>query len=47
MGTRGGCAGAIEERVEAGVASFQCWFVDFPDYGGMELFADEVMPEFA
>jgi len=47
MGTPEECAAAIEERVEAGVTSFQCWFVDFPDYGGMELFADEVMPEFA
>jgi len=47
MGTPEECAAAIEERVEAGVTSFQCWFVDFPDYEGMELFADEVIPEFA
>jgi alkanesulfonate monooxygenase SsuD/methylene tetrahydromethanopterin reductase-like flavin-dependent oxidoreductase (luciferase family) len=41
------CAAAIEERIGAGVTKFQCWFVDFPDTGGMELFADEVVPEFA
>jgi alkanesulfonate monooxygenase SsuD/methylene tetrahydromethanopterin reductase-like flavin-dependent oxidoreductase (luciferase family) len=46
MGTPEECAEAIEERIEAGVTKFQCWFVDFPDTSGMELFADEVMPEF-
>ncbi|WP_440767082.1 LLM class flavin-dependent oxidoreductase [Natronorubrum sp. DTA7] len=46
MGTPEECAEAIERRIEAGVTKFQGWFVDFPDTGGMELFADEVMPQF-
>ncbi|WP_424004379.1 TIGR03560 family F420-dependent LLM class oxidoreductase [Haloarcula salina] len=46
MGTPEECAQAIEDRIEAGVTKFQCWFIDFPDTSGMELFADEVMPEF-
>jgi alkanesulfonate monooxygenase SsuD/methylene tetrahydromethanopterin reductase-like flavin-dependent oxidoreductase (luciferase family) len=46
MGTPEECAAAIEDRVELGVTKFQCWFVDFPDMSGMELFADEVMGEF-
>lgn len=40
------CARAIETRIDAGVTKFQFWFVDFPDTSGMELFADEVEPEF-
>jgi alkanesulfonate monooxygenase SsuD/methylene tetrahydromethanopterin reductase-like flavin-dependent oxidoreductase (luciferase family) len=47
MGTPEECAAAIEERVDIGVTKFQGWFIDFPDHDGMELFADEVMPEFA
>ncbi|WP_137289123.1 LLM class flavin-dependent oxidoreductase [Natronorubrum halophilum] len=46
MGTPEECADAIQRRIDAGVTKFQCWFVDFPDTGGMELFADEVMPQF-
>jgi len=46
MGTPEECAEAIEERIDAGVTKFQGWFVDFPDRSGMELFADEVMPQF-
>ncbi|ELZ19949.1 Luciferase-like monooxygenase superfamily protein [Halosimplex carlsbadense 2-9-1] len=46
MGTPEECAAAIEERIEAGVTKFQGWFVDFPDHDGMELFADEVVPQF-
>jgi F420-dependent oxidoreductase-like protein len=46
MGAPEECAKAIERRINAGVTKFQCWFVDFPDPSGMELFADEVMPEF-
>ncbi len=44
MGTPEECAAAIERRVEVGITKFQCWFIDFPDHTGMELFADEVMP---
>lgn len=40
------CAQAIETRIDAGVTKFQFWFVDFPDTAGMELFADEIEPEF-
>jgi len=39
-------AAAIERRIETGVTKFTFRFVDFPDTEGMELFADEVMPEF-
>jgi alkanesulfonate monooxygenase SsuD/methylene tetrahydromethanopterin reductase-like flavin-dependent oxidoreductase (luciferase family) len=46
MGTPEECAGGIEERIEAGVTKFQGWFIDFPDTKGIELFADEVMPQF-
>jgi alkanesulfonate monooxygenase SsuD/methylene tetrahydromethanopterin reductase-like flavin-dependent oxidoreductase (luciferase family) len=46
MGTPEECAAAIERRIDAGVTKFQCWFIDFPDTSGMELFADEVMPQF-
>jgi len=46
MGEPEECAAAIEDRIDAGITKFQCWFVDFPDLGGMELFADEVMPAF-
>ncbi|MCU4802694.1 LLM class flavin-dependent oxidoreductase [Halobacteria archaeon HArc-gm2] len=46
MGTPEECAEAIERRIEAGVTKFQGWFIDFPDTSGMELFADEVMPQF-
>ncbi|WP_254533314.1 LLM class flavin-dependent oxidoreductase [Natrinema gelatinilyticum] len=46
MGTPEECAEAIERRIEAGVTKFMGWFVDFPDTDGMELFADEVVPQF-
>jgi len=41
------CAEQIEKLVNLGVSRFQFWFVDYPDMDGMELFANEVMPEFA
>ncbi|WP_254280619.1 LLM class flavin-dependent oxidoreductase [Haloarcula marina] len=47
MGTPEECAEAIERRIDAGVTKFQGWFVDFPDNSGMELFADEVIPQFS
>lgn len=46
MGTPEECAEAIERRIDVGITKFQLWFVDFPDISGMELFADEVMPQF-
>ena len=39
-------AEAIERRIDAGVTKFQGWFADCPDTSGMELFADEVIPQF-
>ena len=39
-------AAAIERRIETRVTEFTFRFVDFPDAEGMQLFADEVMPEF-
>jgi alkanesulfonate monooxygenase SsuD/methylene tetrahydromethanopterin reductase-like flavin-dependent oxidoreductase (luciferase family) len=47
MGDPEECAAAIEERIDVGVTKFQCWFIDYPDFEGMELFADEVISEFA
>ncbi|GKZ15182.1 LLM class flavin-dependent oxidoreductase [Haladaptatus sp. T7] len=47
MGTPEECAAAIEDRIDRGVTKFQGWFVDFPDHSGLELFADEVIPEFS
>ncbi|UPM42679.1 LLM class flavin-dependent oxidoreductase [Halocatena salina] len=46
VGTPEECATAIERRINAGVEKFMGWFVDAPDTSGMELFADEVIPEF-
>jgi alkanesulfonate monooxygenase SsuD/methylene tetrahydromethanopterin reductase-like flavin-dependent oxidoreductase (luciferase family) len=46
VGTPEECAEAIERRIDVGVTKFQGWFADFPATDGMELFADEVMPEF-
>lgn len=40
------CVEAIERRVNLGITKFQLWFVDYPDFSGMELFADEVIPQF-
>lgn len=47
VGTPEECATAVERRIECGVTKFQCWFVDFPDTSAMELFADDVMSQFA
>ncbi|WP_207592459.1 LLM class flavin-dependent oxidoreductase [Halomontanus rarus] len=47
MGTPEECAEAIERRIDVGVTKFQGWFIDFPDTSGMELFADEVIPQFS
>ena len=47
VGTPEECAAAIERRIDVGITKFQGWFVDFPDTSGMELFAEEVIPQFA
>ncbi|MDS0300625.1 TIGR03560 family F420-dependent LLM class oxidoreductase [Halogeometricum sp. S1BR25-6] len=46
VGTPEECAEAIQRRIDVGVTKFQGWFLDFPATDGMELFADEVIPEF-
>lgn len=40
------CAEQVEKLVDLGVSGFQFWFSDYPDMEGVELFADEVIPEF-
>lgn len=47
IGTPEECAQAIQQRIDVGITKFQCWFVDYPDMAGMELFADEVVPQFS
>jgi alkanesulfonate monooxygenase SsuD/methylene tetrahydromethanopterin reductase-like flavin-dependent oxidoreductase (luciferase family) len=46
MGSPEECAEALEARTELGFTKFQLWFLDVPETSGMELFADEVMPQF-
>lgn len=45
IGSPAECVNAIEERIEMGITRFQFWFLDYPSFDGMELFADEVLPE--
>ena len=45
IGTPEECVEAIEKRVDIGLTRFQFWFLDYPSFDGMELFADEVLPE--
>lgn len=47
LGTPEECAEAIERRIDVGATKFQFWFADFPDTSGLELFADEVIPQFS
>jgi F420-dependent oxidoreductase-like protein len=46
IGTPEECAEQIERFIDLGVSRFQFWFTDYPDMDGMELFADEVIPQF-
>jgi F420-dependent oxidoreductase-like protein len=46
IGTPEECAEQVEKLVDLGVTRFQFWFSDYPDMEGLELFADEVVPEF-
>ncbi|MFC4987217.1 MULTISPECIES: LLM class flavin-dependent oxidoreductase [Saliphagus] len=46
IGTPAEVAEGIEEIRELGFGKLQLMFLDFPDTRGMELFADEVAPEF-
>jgi alkanesulfonate monooxygenase SsuD/methylene tetrahydromethanopterin reductase-like flavin-dependent oxidoreductase (luciferase family) len=47
IGTPAQVAEQIEDIRELGFGKLQLMFLDFPETRGMELFADEVMPEFA
>lgn len=47
VGTPEECAEIIRERVDVGISTFQFYFLDFPGLTGMELFADEIAPQFA
>lgn len=40
------CAEQVEKLIDLGVSRFQFWFSDYPDMEGLELFADEVIPQF-
>ena len=46
VGTPEECAEIIQRRVDVGVTKFMFYFLDYPDFTGMELFADDVMSEF-
>lgn len=47
VGTPEECAEIIERRIDAGITTFQWYFLDFPGLEGMELFADEILPQFS
>lgn len=46
IGTPEECVEQVQKFVDLGVSRFQFWFSDYPDMEGLELFADEVVPEF-
>ncbi|MCU4975492.1 hypothetical protein OB955_22650 [Halobacteria archaeon AArc-m2/3/4] len=46
IGTLAEIATQIEEIRELGFGKLQLMSLDFPETDGMELFADEVMPQF-
>jgi alkanesulfonate monooxygenase SsuD/methylene tetrahydromethanopterin reductase-like flavin-dependent oxidoreductase (luciferase family) len=45
-GTPDGCIEKIKQFVELGVSHFSLWFLDYPSFGGIRLFAKQVLPEF-
>jgi probable F420-dependent oxidoreductase len=45
-GTPDQCAEKIKSWMKAGVGQFMHWFLDYPDFESIELFADEVIPRF-
>ncbi|MFB6173289.1 MAG: LLM class flavin-dependent oxidoreductase [Halobacteriales archaeon] len=47
IGTPAQVAAKIEEIRDLGFGKIQCMFIDFPEHRGIELFGDEVLPEFA
>lgn len=46
IGTPAQVAEQIEQVRELGFDKLQLMFLDFPETGGIELFGDEVLPEF-
>ncbi|NJN81259.1 MAG: LLM class flavin-dependent oxidoreductase [Caldilineaceae bacterium] len=47
IGTADEVSTQIERYVDLGISHFLLWFVDAPSPGGLELFAESVMPRFA
>jgi len=46
IGTPDECVGRIKEYMDLGITRFLVWFIDFPSFRGIELFAKEVIPQF-
>jgi len=46
IGTPDQVARRLREYVDLGASHFMLWFMDYPDLGGLRLFAREVMPRF-
>jgi alkanesulfonate monooxygenase SsuD/methylene tetrahydromethanopterin reductase-like flavin-dependent oxidoreductase (luciferase family) len=47
IGTPAEVAAGVEHIRDLGFTKLQCLFLDFPATDGIELFGDEVAPEFA
>ena len=46
IGTPASVRRRVQEFADLGVTHFMLWFMDFPDFAGLRLFAREVMPAF-
>ena len=46
-GTPDECIRKIKQFTALGVSHFSLWFLDYPSYDGISVFADQVLPEFA
>ena len=46
IGTPDECLNKIKQYVELGITHFMIWFIDFPSFRGIELFAEEIIPKF-
>jgi len=46
-GTPDGCISKIREFMALGVTHFSLWFLDYPSFDSIKLFAEQVIPEFA
>jgi alkanesulfonate monooxygenase SsuD/methylene tetrahydromethanopterin reductase-like flavin-dependent oxidoreductase (luciferase family) len=45
-GTPDDCIKKIREFIALGVSDFSLWFLDYPSFDGVRLFADQVLPAF-